>query len=328
MRPTTGHLSDLRPRDQRSGLILDGVADARVGRVATWHGLRHRADSTAQPRGNPPRLAGLYDAVRPGYPAAAFDDLRLRCGLSAASRVLEVGCGTGQATRNLARVGCAIQALEPGAALAALARRNLSGSANVAVSVSTFEEASEPSATYDAVVSATAFHWTDARRSYGKAADLLVPGGSLALLTNAHGAGGSHTHEPIASAIRDLHRRLAPQIGSWTFPTRADLAARAGSGGDIAALWSGLDRSFVDPPPVGELFESPVVTTYPWLATYERAGYLDMLSSHSSYALLEPDIRAQLFDQIGRLIDEHLGRTITKEYVTILATARTRGLAA
>ena len=59
MRPTTGHLSDLRPRDQRSGLILDGVADARVGRVATWHGLRHRADSTAQPRGNPPRLGEI-----------------------------------------------------------------------------------------------------------------------------------------------------------------------------------------------------------------------------------------------------------------------------
>jgi len=93
-------------------------------------------------------------------------------------------------------------------------------------------------------------------------------------------------------------------------------------------MWSRLDRSFVDPPPVGELFEPPVVTTYPWLATYERAGYLDMLSSHSSYALLEPGRRAQLFDQIGRLIDEHLDGTITKEYVTILATARTRGSAA
>jgi SAM-dependent methyltransferase len=273
-------------------------------------------------------IAGLYNAVRPGYPAVAFDDLRARCGLSAASRVLEVGCGTGQATRNLARIGCAIQALEPGAALAALARRNLSDSANVRVSVSTFEDATEPSAAYDAIVSATAFHWTDARCSYTKAADLLVPGGSLALLTNAHGAGGNHTQEPMASAIRDLHRRLAPQIGSWTFPTREDLAARAGSGGDIAAMWSRLDRSFVDPPPVGELFEPPVVTTYPWLATYERAGYLDMLSSHSSYALLDPGRRAQLFDQIGRLIDEHLDGTITKEYVTILATARTRGSAA
>jgi 16S rRNA A1518/A1519 N6-dimethyltransferase RsmA/KsgA/DIM1 with predicted DNA glycosylase/AP lyase activity len=39
-------------------------------------------------------------------------------GLGRRSRVLEVGCGTGQATRSLAPLGCEVTAVEPGDGLA------------------------------------------------------------------------------------------------------------------------------------------------------------------------------------------------------------------
>ncbi|MFC9804709.1 MULTISPECIES: class I SAM-dependent methyltransferase [Streptomyces] len=41
------------------------------------------------------------------------------------SSVLEVGCGTGQATRSLAALGCSVTAVEPGEGMAALTRRRL-----------------------------------------------------------------------------------------------------------------------------------------------------------------------------------------------------------
>src|SRR6266704_6266427 len=64
----------------------------------------------------------LYDRVRPAYPDELFADLVAITGMGRRSPVLEVGCGTGQATRSLAALGCSVTAVEPGAGMAALAR--------------------------------------------------------------------------------------------------------------------------------------------------------------------------------------------------------------
>jgi SAM-dependent methyltransferase len=266
----------------------------------------------------------LYDAARPDYPPEVFAELQARCNLSPASHVLEIGCGSGQATRSLATSGAAIHGLEPGPVLADLARENLARNPNVRITTSTFEAADDEPGAYDLIVSATAFHWIDPNISFAKAARLLRPGGSLALLTNAHGSAGTHTDERVAETIRHLHRQLAPEVGSWTFPSLDDIRGRAKAGGDIAAVWSRVERKFTEPPSVSDLFEPPLVSTYPWVATYDRADYLAMLASQSSYALMDQTRRELLLDAIGRLIDERLGRTVTKEYITVLATARRR----
>lgn len=166
---------------------------------------------------------------------------------------------------------------------------------------------------------ATAFHWINPNVSLAKAAGLLRTDGFLALLTNVHAAGGTHTDERIAEPIAELHRRLAPDVGTWEFPTAEGLSDRAQAGGDIAAVWSGVERKLVEPPPVAHLFGPPTVITYPWQATYDRDGYLRMLASQSSYALLDEDRRRPLLDAIGQLVDERLNGTITKQYVTVVA---------
>jgi SAM-dependent methyltransferase len=270
------------------------------------------------------RIAVLYDAARPGYPPEVLAELQACCNLGPASQVLEIGCGSGQATRLLTASGAAIQGLEPGPALADLVRENLAGSPNVRIVTTTFEAADEEPGAYDLIVSATAFHWTDPDVSFAKAARLLRPGGSLALVTNAHGSTGTHTDERIAQPIRDLHRRFALEVGSWTFPTYEDVRARAEAGGDIAAVWSRVERKLAEPPSVSDLFEPPLVSTYPWMASYDRPGYLAMLASQSSYALMNPTRRERLLEAVGRVINERLGGTVTKEYITVLAIARRR----
>ena len=105
-------------------------------------------------------VAERYDAVRPTYPQAVVDDLVALTGLEPgrADRVLEIGCGTGQLTVDLARRGLDVTAVELGPALAAVARRNLAPFPNARVAVAAFEEyaVAEP---VDAVVAATSFHW-------------------------------------------------------------------------------------------------------------------------------------------------------------------------
>src|SRR5260370_41306554 len=67
----------------------------------------------------------LYGRVRPTYPDELFADLAAITGMDRRSSVLEVGCGTGQATRSLAALGYSLTAIEPGAGMAALARQRL-----------------------------------------------------------------------------------------------------------------------------------------------------------------------------------------------------------
>jgi SAM-dependent methyltransferase len=72
--------------------------------------------------------------------------------LQPGARVLEIGCGTGQATLPLARAGLRVHALELGPALAELARANLSRYPNVTVETVAFE-AYRADAPFDALVS-------------------------------------------------------------------------------------------------------------------------------------------------------------------------------
>jgi SAM-dependent methyltransferase len=234
---------------------------------------------------------------------------------------LEIGCGTGQLTVDLVTSGAPIVCAEPGPSLAEVARGKLSRFPNVEVVISSFEDFETSTLGFDVVVSATAFHWVDPKLSYAKAAVLLRSRGWLALVTNTHSRGGTHTDERIAERVRHLHRRLAPEVGEWDFPAAEQIQHRALSGGDIASVWARVERKLSDPPPVGHLFGPPTVRTYPWLATYDTDGYLAMLASQSSYALMDPVRRNELLAGIGALIDEQLAGTVTKEYVTVLAVA-------
>src|ERR687893_552443 len=75
----------------------------------------------------------LYDEVRPGYPEELFDDVVSLSGIPSGGRILEVGCGTGQATLPLARRGYNILCVELGENLAAVARRNLAAYPRVGI---------------------------------------------------------------------------------------------------------------------------------------------------------------------------------------------------
>ena len=266
-------------------------------------------------------IAALYEQARPGYPPEAVADLRCGCGLPNNARILEIGCGTGQLTRDLVSGGEAICALEPGAALAEIARGKLASYPTVEVITAPFEDFEGVPSSYDLVVSATAFHWIDPDVGYSKAASLLKPGGWLALVTNTHAFGGTHTADPFSAAVRESHRALAPETGDWSYPSAEQIQQAANGGGDIAAVWARVERKVADSPNVQALFEAPIVKTYPWIATYSRNGYLDMLASQSSYALMERERRGEILDSIGRLVDLHLGGAVTKEYVCVVALA-------
>jgi SAM-dependent methyltransferase len=130
--------------------------------------------------------AELYDQARPDYPDQIFDDLFALGALEHDATVLEVGSGTGQATRHLARRGSRVVCVELGENLATVARRNLELFPQVEVVTRAFESWAPRDSRFDAVFAATSWHWLDPEVRYEKAARVRKPGGILAIVDNGH----------------------------------------------------------------------------------------------------------------------------------------------
>jgi SAM-dependent methyltransferase len=246
--------------------------------------------------------AELYDQARPGYPSDLFDELATFAGLGAGSRVLEIGCGTGQATVPLAERGYQVVAVELGADMAALARRNLACFPSVEVIVAAFEDWPLPLEPFDAVVAATAWHWVDPAVRVAKVADALRPGGTLATIGTHHIAGGDEAFFAQAEACYERWDPETPPGGA-----RLPAAAEVREDGDE------LDGS--------GRFGTVTFRRWEWERPYSTAAYLDVLRTYSGHMAMEPEALHGLLDCIGRLAEAHGGR-ITKRYLSDLRLAR------
>ena len=158
----------------------------------------------------------LYDRVRPSYPDELFVDLAAITGILPGSPVLEVGCGTGQATRSLAAAGLREVAVEAGDGMAAVARRRFGGFDNVEVETSTFEDWASRGRRFDLVLAAASWHWVDPEVGWPKVHALLNPGGWMALIGNVV---VRRPGEPeVYAATADLHEQYLPGHPDWRHP--------------------------------------------------------------------------------------------------------------
>ena len=249
--------------------------------------------------------AERYNRARPGYPPALFDDLAALAGIGSGCRVLEIGCGTGQATVPLAERGCEIVAVELGAHMAAVARRNLAQFPSVQVITSAFETWPLPPEPFDVVVVATAFHWLDPAVRVAKAAEGLRPGGALATVATHHVAGG--TVEFFVD-VQDCYER-------WDPTTPPGLRLTAGT--DIPTDDQELVRSGLFGPAQFRRYERDLA--------YSTAAYIDVLLTYSNHRAMEPERQQGLLNCIANLIDTQHGGHIVKRYMTELSVAYRHG---
>ena len=244
----------------------------------------------------------LYDRVRPLYPAELFDDLVSFAGLEAGSRVLEIGCGTGQATLPLAERGLEVVCVELGERLAAVARRKLAGFPRVEVVNAVFEEWQVSDGSFDAVVAFTAFHWVDPEVKYAKAARLLRPGGCLAVAETEHVLveGG----DPFWTEVQKDYAAAAPSDRNRP-PPRPE---------EIADLRVQLEET--------GLFSGVEVRRYLADVTYSAEEYVGVLDTYSPNRAMEPAKRERLFDLIRRRIEARPNGRVRKTYLFTLNLAR------
>ncbi|MFJ7086389.1 class I SAM-dependent methyltransferase [Streptomyces griseus] len=263
--------------------------------------------------------AELYDRARPGYPPELYDDLVDLAGARPGRRVLEIGCGTGQATVPLAALGCRITAVEAGPRMAAVARRNLAeaeaevgaeaedeagaGVGSAEVVTAEFENWPLPTEPFDVVLAATAFHWIDPAVRVSRAADALRPGGALAVVRGQHVRGGT---KEFFVEVQRCYERFDPATQPGTRPPEADDVDNSDHAEEVAR--SGR-------------FGETVFRRYAWDLTYTTAEYLDVLRTYSGHRALPEAARNGLLACVAGLIDGRYDGRVTKRYLIELAVS-------
>jgi SAM-dependent methyltransferase len=244
------------------------------------------------------RDAAGYHRARPGHPDRVYDVLQERCGLGPGTVVLEVGSGTGQATRPLLERGAArLVAIEPDPELADYLPSVTGGRPEILRT--TLEDADLPAAAFDLAVAASSFHWVNAERGLAVIREALRPGGWWAMWWTHFG--DDTRPDPFRDAIDHLMEGLPSSPGA------------SGMSRDPATAFAVLaDAGFEG----GEL--ELIRASREW----DADGIRGLFATFSPIARLEPSRRHEILDEVARIARDDFGDRVVKPVVTRLYTAQ------
>lgn len=133
--------------------------------------------------------AEYYARYRPKQPQALFDFLVARFALDQTCRVLDLGCGTGNASFPLARHVGEIIAMDPDPDMIRVARDLASGQGlqNVRLRQAGSEDLSSDLGRFRLVVMGQSFHWMNRDQVLRDLYPLVQQSGGIALIAPAHG---------------------------------------------------------------------------------------------------------------------------------------------
>lgn len=248
--------------------------------------------------------AAGYDAARPGHPEQVYEILVERCGLGPGAAVLEIGPGTGQATRKLLELGAdPLVVVEPDAALAEFLAGATSGRPRIVASP--LEDAELEADAFDLAAAASCFHWVDERKGLAKIAAALRMDGWWAMWWTLFGEPG--IKDAFMQAVDPLFAELphSPSGGSGS-PRRSfalDVDARRAALEE--AGFRDLDHQLVK-----------------WPFSWDATGIRGLYASFSPIRSLDEARREALLDEVARIAEQDFAGRVDRTLTTSLYTAR------
>ncbi|MEF3405710.1 class I SAM-dependent methyltransferase [Agromyces sp. CCNWLW203] len=207
--------------------------------------------------------ASVYHHARPGYPIEAIAWL-----IGDATRVLDLGAGTGKLTEALVALDREVIAVDPVEEMLEELEVAVPGVPRL---LGTAEEIPIEEDAVDAVVAGQAWHWFQPERAIPEIARVLKPGGVLGLVWNSRDTRVDWLRE----AGEIMHER---HDASATFESYVNVG-----------------------PPFGEIAEH----TVEWGARMSREAFLDLVRSRSYFITASPDEQQATIAALETLLETH-----------------------
>jgi SAM-dependent methyltransferase len=240
-----------------------------------------------------------YDAARPSYPAALFDELEARTGPLPGQLVLDWGAGTGIASRQLAQRGAAVVSLDIGEQML---RRAVARSPGSACVLADGNHMPVRAARADLTTFAQSWHWFDQGLAAAEVARVLKPGGFWAAWWNRAGADG----EAWFDDYRDLVSSSCPGC-IWLRRSEEQMAPD----------WAS------DQVRASGLVEPASMTLVPWTRQVTAEQWITDERSKSYFIELEPLVREAVLSQVAAILARRFpdGQLVVP-YITTLLLAK------
>ncbi|MEV4801682.1 class I SAM-dependent methyltransferase [Nonomuraea sp. NPDC049421] len=238
--------------------------------------------------------ADRYDRARPSYPEPLITRI---AGAAPGPDVLDVGCGTGIAARQLQAAGCRVLGVDVDGRMVRLARER-----GLEAEVAPFETWDARGRRFDAVVAGQTWHWVDPVAGAARAAEVLRPGGRLALFWNV-----MQPPPAVADAFAEVYRRVLPQMAA---------VGAAGPALEAYAVMAGKASEGIE---ACGAFHEPERWRDDWERTYTREEWLDALPTFGGHSRLPAEQREELLAGMGAAVDA-LGGRFVLPYATVTVT--------
>jgi len=222
--------------------------------------------------------ADAYSAYRPEYSREIFERILAHIPVDRRHCALDLGAGTGKATRPLTECFSEVIAVEPDQRMA---EKILAVAPRALVCVTSAEAFSQPPGTVDLVNIATALHWMDVPRVMDNVTRWLRPGGILAV----YGSEFPITPDPVKAIVRQEFQQHWDQF-------RDDRLRRKEFPQSIVRAAPGLD-----------VFQEDTISHVVPMTAAEFAGFCRSTSYGSAYGRSLADEGAYWRDFEQRLRD-------------------------
>jgi ubiquinone/menaquinone biosynthesis C-methylase UbiE len=244
-------------------------------------------------------ISELYDKARISYPQPLINDIIDFSKLEKRDKILDVGCGTGQATILFAQKSFNVVGLDLGKDLIEVARKKCSSFSNVDFEISTFEDADFPDELFDLIISGMAWHWIKPEGREEKAYKILKENGTLALFW-------SYQRKWESSFVQTVGKVLDNYGG----------IDRGPAGSKVKQISDSLHNEFRK----SKLFSQVELKEYDEDIQFTKEKYLNLVVSYGWVQKLSEEKRNQLIEDLQELLKKYEEPLIVPyRYVLVLA---------